>query len=160
MSVRSLTVFTWTYSCPYNVWKMTFDPSLGHILECSNYILLWFGLANFGVLPMYLFPSGKLYFEMMSEKQRREVVVLHNNFVIGKYAKIHRFKSFQLWALDLKTGKIHIWNHVPFFDLGVESNWNSFEILSIQIRLIWKGNILRKFNKCQFENSWMQGSKM
>ena len=43
-----------------------------------------------------LFPSGNLYFD---EKKRDGVVVVHNNFFIGKAKKIARFKQFGLWAV-------------------------------------------------------------
>ena len=34
----------------------------------------------------------------MRKKERRHVVVLHNNYVFGKEKKIQRFKDYQLWA--------------------------------------------------------------
>tara|TARA_B100000482_G_scaffold18802_1_gene12598 strand:+ start:232 stop:996 length:765 start_codon:yes stop_codon:yes gene_type:complete len=43
-----------------------------------------------------LFPSGRRYFD---EKKRDGVVVVHNNFVIGKAKKIARFKQVGLWAV-------------------------------------------------------------
>ena len=61
--------------------------------------------ANYAVLPMELFPSGRLYFETMSNQDREKIVVLHNNFIVGKEKKITRFKNFHLWALDFKDGK-------------------------------------------------------
>jgi len=45
-------------------------------------------------LPRREFPSGKLYFE---QKKRDGVVVVHNNFIIGKDKKIQRFKEVGLW---------------------------------------------------------------
>ena len=55
---------------------------------------------NFAVLPVRYFPFGIAYFGPMSEHEHCEVVIVHNNFIIGKKKKIQRFKDFQLWALD------------------------------------------------------------
>ena len=54
--------------------------------------------ANFGALPIKFFPSGRTYFEAMSDEIRNEVVILHNNFINGKELKIKRFKKFNLWS--------------------------------------------------------------
>ena len=62
--------------------------------------------SDFGALPMKYFPSGNIYFESMSKVERDEVVVLHNNYIVGKDRKIQRFKSFDLWAQDFEKGKI------------------------------------------------------
>ena len=45
-------------------------------------------------LPRREFPSGNLYF---GQKKRDGVVVVHNNFIIGKDKKIQRFKKVGLW---------------------------------------------------------------
>ena len=52
---------------------------------------------DFGVLPMKHFPCGRDYFELMSEESRKEVVLIHNNFIVGRDKKIQRFKEFSLW---------------------------------------------------------------
>ena len=52
---------------------------------------------DFGVLPMKYFPCGRDYFELMSEESRKEVVLIHNNFIVGRDKKIQRFKEFSLW---------------------------------------------------------------
>ena len=49
-----------------------------------------------------LFSSGKVYFETMKSNEEREnVVVVHNNFVIGHDIKKKRFKDHNLWISDL-----------------------------------------------------------
>ena len=58
--------------------------------------------VNFGVLPVRFFPYGRAYFEAMPEKERSEVVVIHNNFMIGKSKKIQRFRDFRLWAIEFQ----------------------------------------------------------
>ena len=54
--------------------------------------------ADGKVLPMKHFPSGRRYFEVMTGKERADVNVIHNNFIIGKENKIQRFKAFDLWV--------------------------------------------------------------
>ena len=56
--------------------------------------------ANGRILPMKYFPSGRRYFEIMKEKDRKNVFVIHNNFIVGKNNKINRFKEFDLWIPD------------------------------------------------------------
>jgi hypothetical protein len=48
-------------------------------------------------LPLREFPSGKLYFQ---QKRRDGVVIVHNNFIIGKDKKIDRFKDIGLWSTN------------------------------------------------------------
>ena len=62
--------------------------------------------VNFGVLPVRHFPFGKAYFEAMTEMERSEVVIVHNNFITGRDRKINRFKNFHLWALDFSKDKM------------------------------------------------------
>ena len=62
--------------------------------------------VNFGVLPVRNFPFGKVYFEAMTEKERSEVVIVHNNFITGRNRKINRFKNHLIWALDFSKDKI------------------------------------------------------
>ncbi|XP_060593180.1 uncharacterized protein LOC132747701 [Ruditapes philippinarum] len=47
-----------------------------------------------------LFPSGKLYFQFLTKKQKAEVVVVHNNWIKGHDRKVDRFKKFNLWFND------------------------------------------------------------
>lgn len=56
---------------------------------------------DFCVLPMKYFPCGNTYFEHMSDKLQKEVVIVHNNFIIGKEKKIKRFKDFNLCTLNV-----------------------------------------------------------
>jgi len=45
-------------------------------------------------LPRKEFPSGHLYFDQMKQN---DVIIVHNNFIIGKDKKIQRFKDVGLW---------------------------------------------------------------
>lgn len=61
--------------------------------------------ANGRVLPTNEFPSGRHYFQLMCEKERKHAVVIHNNFIVGKQQKISRFKEWNLWVPTLTNGK-------------------------------------------------------
>ncbi|XP_052818444.1 uncharacterized protein LOC128244482 [Mya arenaria] len=43
------------------------------------------------------FPDGYQYFEKYNDKQRKDVVVVHNNWIIGHGKKLGRFKDMKLW---------------------------------------------------------------
>lgn len=58
--------------------------------------------VNFAVLPVRHFPYGMAYFESMPRNERSDVVIIHNNYIIGKEKKIQRFKNFQLWAAEFQ----------------------------------------------------------
>ena len=60
--------------------------------------------VNGRVLPIRYFPSGNIFFEEMSENARKYVCMIHNNFLVGKNKKIHRFKYFKLWHSDQSKG--------------------------------------------------------
>ena len=60
--------------------------------------------ANGRTLPMTFFPNGEIFFEQMPKQLRKEVVVVHNNFIKGKEKKIQRFKYFGLWHYNEGTG--------------------------------------------------------
>lgn len=45
-----------------------------------------------------LFPSGNLYFK--GNKSNTEVVVIHNNYIIGHDRKVKRFKKYGLWSKE------------------------------------------------------------
>ena len=68
--------------------------------------------VNGRVLPIRFFPSGNIYFEQMSRFFHDDVIVLHNNFIVGKNKKIHRFRYFQLWYAE--QGKIRRANQVTW----------------------------------------------
>ncbi len=51
-------------------------------------------------LPTFLFPSGYVFFKILSSEERARVAVVHNNFIIGHQNKKNRFKSYGLWTLD------------------------------------------------------------
>ena len=49
------------------------------------------------------FPSGDLYFEEAGGKiNHSEVVIVHNNFIIGHDKKLERFQQFHLWCNGTK----------------------------------------------------------
>ena len=71
-----------------------------YIASCNPSVLL---CLRTGVLRDSHFPNGLQYFE----SNRRtfpspcpECVILHNNWLMGKAAKIHRFKEHLLWFVD------------------------------------------------------------
>ena len=61
--------------------------------------------VNFGVLPLKNFPTGEIYFDKMPKENWENVVVVHNNYAVGKGHKIQRFKNFHLWVEDFKSSK-------------------------------------------------------
>jgi hypothetical protein len=44
-----------------------------------------------------LFPSGNLYFGKFNDDKRKNVVIVHNNYVKGHDSKLERFKILELW---------------------------------------------------------------
>ena len=50
---------------------------------------------------MLKFPYGELYFDRMPKNLRENVVLIHNNWILGKTAKIERFINHNLWAESL-----------------------------------------------------------
>ena len=56
-------------------------------------------------LPLQYFPSGMIFFEQMPRSLREKVVVIHNNFIVGKNKKIQRFQYFGLWFTNFHKGK-------------------------------------------------------
>ena len=73
---------------------------------------------NYRVLPMKYFTPGEIYFEFMSELTRKDVVFVHNNFLIGKDEKIRRFKHFELWAPHLEMSKFQNYMSYMTFSYG------------------------------------------
>lgn len=51
-------------------------------------------------LPINLFANGIVYFENMTDVERKDVVVAHNNCISGVEKKVQRFKNFNLWSLS------------------------------------------------------------
>ena len=49
------------------------------------------------------FPYGELYFDYMPPKIRKNVAIIHNNWIHGKNAKIKRFQENKLWKDQLKN---------------------------------------------------------
>ena len=72
--------------------------------------------ANVRSLPMLKFPYGELYFDKMPANFRKSVVLIHNNWILGKTKKIERFIKYNLWVESLqesKNGWMNIWE-VPY----------------------------------------------
>ena len=62
---------------------------------------------NYIRLPNSSFSSGIIYFEHGSrtfafDNRSTEIVVIHNNWIVSKEAKIYRFKEHLMWMLDEK----------------------------------------------------------
>lgn len=51
----------------------------------------------YAALDTHKFPSGLLYFEWFTKEQRLGVIIVHNNYIVGRDRKIERFKSHNLW---------------------------------------------------------------
>jgi len=51
-------------------------------------------------LPINLFANGIVYFENMTDVERKDVVIAHNNCISGVEKKVQRFKNFNLWSLS------------------------------------------------------------
>ena len=58
--------------------------------------------ANVRSLPMLKFPYGELYFDKMPTNFRKSVVLIHNNWILGKTKKIERFIKYNLWVESLQ----------------------------------------------------------
>jgi len=66
------------------------QPIFNHVLRHTD------GLQHIA-LSDALFPNGKQYFETMDKNKKQAVVVVHNNYIIGHYAKKKRFQDNGLW---------------------------------------------------------------
>ena len=53
-------------------------------------------------LNMNTFPSGDIYFAAKGKNNHSEVVIVHNNFIVGHDKKLERFKQFHLWYNNTK----------------------------------------------------------
>jgi rhamnogalacturonan II specific xylosyltransferase len=49
-------------------------------------------------LPLFAFPSGWLYFNVMNDSERTNTVVVHNNWIVGHDKKLKRFQEYGLWS--------------------------------------------------------------
>ena len=74
--------------------------------------------ANGKILPLKVFPNGKMFFEQMQKSLRNKVYVVHNNFIVGKEKKIQRFKQYQLWHYNPNAGKAT--NETERFDMKMK----------------------------------------
>lgn len=55
------------------------------------------------------FPSGDIYFDCMDTKRRENVVVVHNNWIIGHEKKVNRFINAGLWVYNASVQMESIW---------------------------------------------------
>jgi len=46
------------------------------------------------------FPDGNKYFNRYNETERKDAVVVHNNYIIGHDKKLTRFQKHGLWLLN------------------------------------------------------------
>lgn len=53
--------------------------------------------VSYVALNTLYFPSGRRYFNIYSEEQRSNAVVVHNNWIVGHDPKKRRFQRFNLW---------------------------------------------------------------
>jgi rhamnogalacturonan II specific xylosyltransferase len=56
---------------------------------------------NISILDNRIFPTGRQYFGTFTDKQRALAVVVHNNWIVGKKAKLNRFKKYKLWFVSV-----------------------------------------------------------
>ena len=52
---------------------------------------------------MIKFPYGELYFDRMPPTIQNNVVIVHNNWILGRMKKIERFIKYDLWADGVKS---------------------------------------------------------
>ena len=69
------------------------QPVFNHVVKELNTNIKHLGLNT------RLFPNGKQFFELYNNDQKKDVVVVHNNYIIGKDKKIERFKREDLWRV-------------------------------------------------------------
>ena len=74
-------------------------------------------------LPRKEFPSGDLYFD---RGQRQGVVVVHNNFIVGKDKKVQRFKDVGLWHRTNWQGVLHL-GSPPWSRRELRTNFQDFK---------------------------------
>ena len=77
-------------------WKL-YMSGRSDINDQDGYNALNNSMVRIHKLDNTLFPSGHLYFNIFSDDQRTESVIVHNNYILGHDAKIQRFKNFGLW---------------------------------------------------------------
>ena len=53
-------------------------------------------------LSMNTFPSGDIHFAAKGNNNHSEVVIVHNNYIVGHDKKLERFKQFHLWYNNTK----------------------------------------------------------
>ncbi|XP_060597708.1 uncharacterized protein LOC132751545 [Ruditapes philippinarum] len=56
---------------------------------------------NISILDNRTFPTGWQYFDKYTEKQQESAIVVHNNWIVGKTAKLERFKKYKLWFVPV-----------------------------------------------------------
>jgi rhamnogalacturonan II specific xylosyltransferase len=56
---------------------------------------------DISILDNRIFPTGRQYFGKFTDKQRASAVVVHNNWIVGKQAKLNRFQKYKLWFVPV-----------------------------------------------------------
>ena len=54
---------------------------------------------NVKILDSANFPNGKLFFNEKWRGDKKEIVVVHNNWIVGHDTKVERFKSCGMWSV-------------------------------------------------------------
>lgn len=67
--------------------------------------LIFENSVNIRILPLVKFPYGELYFDKMPPNAKKNVIIIHNNWIIGRTNKIERFEKHNLWYKSI-TGKL------------------------------------------------------
>ncbi|XP_033624314.1 UDP-D-xylose:L-fucose alpha-1,3-D-xylosyltransferase 1-like isoform X2 [Asterias rubens] len=57
------------------------------------------------VLDSNKFPNGKLFFDDEWRKDKKDFVVVHNNWIVGHDPKVERFRNCSMWLVDHKEFK-------------------------------------------------------
>ncbi|XP_071789197.1 uncharacterized protein [Asterias amurensis] len=57
------------------------------------------------VLDSNKFPNGKLFFDDEWRKDKKDFVVVHNNWIVGHDPKVERFQNCSMWLVDHKEFK-------------------------------------------------------
>ena len=84
-----------------NTWKESLDKKLVNDQFEFNDI---YKKANIKIksLNTNLFPSGNLYFKKFNDSERKNVTIVHNNYIKGHKEKLQRFLKFNLWFPERK----------------------------------------------------------
>ena len=67
--------------------------------------------ANGRCLPLTKFPYGEMYFNLMRDDMRQNVVIVHNNWIHGRHDKIKRFLINGLWYEKIQVEILGMCTH-------------------------------------------------